>query len=92
MADDNTTIFTPPELVGDPEHTTSNWQGMSGRFWIALTSMLGLIITTILVMSGFVRLESNIAVAVYTSFAATAGAAVTTYMGQNKQSAQVNGK
>lgn len=89
MAEDNTTIFTPSELrPEEPEHTNSNWKGMSGRFWIAAIMGFGLIITTILVMSGFVKLESNAAIAVYTSFAATAGAAVTTYMGQNKHLTQ----
>lgn len=87
MADDNTTIFVPSGLKGpeDKEHQESYWlnRSFSGRFWISVILAIGVVVVTILVLSGTIKLESNAALAVYTSFSTGAFSLVGIYMGQN---------
>lgn len=77
--EDNTQTFSKPSVVAGQSY----WHNLSGRFWIALSAMTWLGLATMLVFTGFVKLDSNAAIAVYTAFAAGAFGIVTTYMGQN---------
>lgn len=56
---------------------------LSGRFWIALALVIGLIVATILILTGLFKLEVNTIMVVYTSFSGGAFSLVGIYMGQN---------
>jgi len=64
---------------------------LSGRFWIALALVIGLILSTIMILHGNVKLEVNTIMVVYTSFSGGAFSLVGIYMGQNMKKDAASG-
>jgi hypothetical protein len=95
MADDNTTIFTPPELQGGAvkEHNGESYlfqRNLSGRFWVAIVAVVGTVIITVMIFAGWTKLESNTAMAIYSAFCAGTLSLASTYMGQNSKPTKVD--
>lgn len=90
MTDDTQILTKTPEEpqqseTKDVDESYFIRHNLSGRFWIALLLVFGLVVTTILILHGDVKLEGNAAIAVYTSFSSGALSIIGIYMGQQSK-------
>lgn len=80
---DSTQTFVRKKKLDNGGESFFIHRDLSGRFWIAAMLVVGLILSTILILIGQVKLEVNTVMVVYTSFSGGAFSLVGIYMGQN---------